>query len=131
MNIGAVSSSGEVSMRTTPSIGSVVPRWTAMSSSAGSDMGSVLLWCCDALFNNGFGGRLVQECRERRDFVGGTLDADHGRTVDGHRLFQCRGQGIDVGHVDRRQAREQARQTGPEPARLEPVVAVEVVVEEL
>src|ERR1700753_894918 len=131
MNIAAVSSSGEVSIRTTPSIGSGLPLWTAISASATRDMESVLLYSCDLLFDNLIGRLSVQECREWRDFVCGALDGDHGRTVDGHCAFQGCGECVEVGHCDRRTSGEQARQTSPQLAGSEPVVAVQVVVEQL
>ena len=43
MTIGVAFSFGDVSMRIRPSIGLVVPVWAVMSSSAGSDIGTVLL----------------------------------------------------------------------------------------
>ncbi len=85
-------------MRTTPSIGSVVPVWAAISSSAGSDMDVVLLVSCDLLFDNLVGGLSVQKWCKWRDFVGGALDADHGRTVDVQRARSQRcGQSVGVG----------------------------------
>src|SRR5215510_5419692 len=78
MMIGVAFSRGEVSIRTTSSIGRAVPRWAVMSSSAGSDIGVVLLrggrW---------FGGVAEKGC-EWRDFVGRALDADDGRPVGVH-----------------------------------------------
>src|ERR1700757_686182 len=131
MNIGAVCSNGLVSMRTRPSIGSVVPVWMWMSSSAGRDIGSVLLMHCDVLSGNGVGRMLSEERCERRYLVGGAFDADDRRTVGGHSPFQCGGQGVDVGDVDRGQPGEHDCQTRSKLAGAEAVVAVQVVVEQL
>src|ERR1700722_19453037 len=113
MMTGVAFSRGLVSMRVTPSIG------TGISSSAGSDMRAVLLY------------GLSQKWCKRRDFVGGTLDADHGGAVDRQRTAHGGGQPVEVTDVDGCQPGEHGRQAGPQPAGAEPVVAVQVVVEQL
>src|SRR6476661_592132 len=126
MMIGVAFSLGIVSTRITPSIGSTVPRWAVMSSSAGNDMGSDLL--CD---NGILRGSLAEKVCERRDFVRRALDRDDRGPVAVGRGLQCRGQIVDRVDVDRRQAGEHGGQPGAEPARTEAVVAVEVAVEQL
>src|SRR6476661_7375279 len=126
MMIGVAFSLGIVSTRITPSIGSTVPRWAVMSSSAGNDMGSDLL--CD---NGILRGSLAEKVCEWRDFVRRALDRDDRRAVDVERGLQRSGQIVDRVDVDRRQPGEHRRQAGAEPARAEAVVAVEVVVEQL
>src|SRR6478736_7388511 len=90
MMIGVAFSRGAVSMRTTSSSGSAVPRWAVMSSSAGNDIGVVLL-CGGRLL-----GGLGEKGCKRRDFVGRALDADDGRTVNGQRHAQCVRQLVEV-----------------------------------
>src|SRR5271156_368551 len=77
MMIGVAFSRGLVSIRVTPSIGSAVPVWATISSSAGSDINAVLLCSWDMLSGNGFDYRLIEECRKGREFVGGAFDADN------------------------------------------------------
>src|SRR5689334_19712928 len=126
MMIGVAFSLGAVSTRRTPSIGSVVPRWAVMSSSAGNDMGTALL--CDFRILHGC---LAEKGCEWRDFVGRALDRDDGGPVRRKGGTQRCGQVVDRVDVDGRQAGEHRRQARSEPARSEPVVAVGVVVEEL
>src|ERR1035441_4933291 len=82
MMIGVAFSRGLVSMRVSPSIGSVLPVWAAISSSAGSGIGSVLLgYRMRVGFtarNTGDGRRdLCQKRCERWDFVSGAFDTDY------------------------------------------------------
>src|SRR3954447_17097170 len=126
MMIGVAFSLGTVSTRITPSIGSTVPRWAVMSSSAGNDMGIDLL--CD---NGVLRGSLAEKVCEWRDLVRRALDRDDRGPVDVERGLQCRGKIVDPVDVDRRQAGEHGGQAGTEPARAEAVVAVEVAVEQL
>src|ERR1700756_1508074 len=113
MMIGVAVFRGLVSMRVTPSSGA------GISSSAGSDMGAVLL--CS----------LSQKWCKRRDFVGGTLDADHGGAVDRQRTAHGGGQPVEVADVDGRQPGEHGRQAGSQPAGAESVVAVRGVKKKL
>src|SRR5258705_220600 len=78
MMIGVACSRGDVSIRTTSPIGSVVPRWAVMSSSAGNDIGSVLLRK-GRFFD---GNSAAEKCCKGRDFIGRTFDAYHRRAVD-------------------------------------------------
>src|SRR5690349_1681522 len=119
MMIGVAFSLGLVSMRVTPSIRS------GMSSSAGSDIGPVLLVKRN-LFH-GSGSDRGEERRKRRDLVGGALDADHRGTVDVERRGHGGGKPIGVADVHRRQAREHRRQARTQPAGTKTVVAVQVV----
>src|SRR4029077_16084978 len=96
---GGSFSRGAVSMRTTSSIGSAVPRWAVMSLSAGNDIGVVLL-CKGRLFVGGF----AEKGCERGDFVGRAFDADHRRTIDLERGPKCGRQFGDVVDIHRRQA---------------------------
>src|SRR5690348_14244359 len=107
MMIGVAFSLGAVSTRRTPSIGSVVPRWAAMSSSARNDMGTALL--CDYRV---FDGCLVEKGCERRDLVGRTLDRDDGWPVYREGGRQRCAQVVDRVDVDGRQAGEHRRQPG-------------------
>src|ERR1700749_3612906 len=128
MNIGAVCSNGVVSMRTTPSIGTVVPVWVTISSSAGSDIYVVLLCERDLLFSNLVDERSVEKGCKRRDFVGRTFGADHRKAIDvAGAPYGC-SQSVRIGDIDRWQSREQRGQAGSELAGRESVVAVDVVV---
>src|SRR3954467_14356170 len=119
MMIGVAFSLGTVSTRITPSIGSTVPRWAVMSSSAGNDMGTGLL--CD---NGILRGSLAEKVCEWRNFVRRALDRDDRGPADVERRLQRRGQILDRVDVDRRQTGEHGGQAGAEPARTEAVVAV-------
>src|SRR5215213_5205929 len=126
MMIGVAFSLGAVSTRRTPSIGSAVPRWAVMSSSAGNDMGTALLCDYGTLY-----GCLVEKGCKWGNFVCRTLDGDDGRSVDLEGGLQCGGQLLDRVDVDGRQAGEHRRQPRSEAARTEPVVAVRVAIEQL
>src|SRR5208283_5619252 len=125
MMIGVAFSRGWVSMRVTPSI------WVGISSSAGSDIGPVLLCGWNLGCGRGFRQPSSKKRCERRDFVGSAFHADNRRAVD----IQCRahrgGKPVEVTDVDGRQAREHRRETGTQVAGAESVVAVEVVIEQL
>src|SRR5271157_430369 len=131
MMMGVAFSRGAVSMRITPSIGSVLPVWREMSSSAGSDMGMVLLWDRMRVRARRSGDGVREKRCERGNLVGGAFDADHRRAVDTQRQGHGGGQLVDVGDVHRHQTGEHRRQAGPQLAGPEPVVAVEVVVEQV
>src|ERR1700757_3634371 len=104
MMIGVAFCLGLVSVRVTPSVG------VGISSSAGSDMDAGLL----------FG--LTQKWCKRRDFVGGTLDADHGGAVEGERTAHRGGQPVEIADVDGRQPGEHGRQAGSQLAGAKSVV---------
>src|SRR5690349_15495582 len=113
MMMGVAFSLGMSSTRMTPSIGSGVPRWAVMSSSAGNDMGSVLLW------DNGFHGHLAEKVCKRWNFVGGAFHADHRRAVHLECRPQRAGQIVDVRDVDRGESGEHGGEAGPQSARPE------------
>ena len=75
------------------------------------------------------GGRGKKRCK-RRYFVGRALNADHRRAVDVECGPQCGGQVADLVDIRRRQPWKHRRQARSQTAWPEPVVAVEVVVEQ-
>src|SRR5690242_5358134 len=125
MMIGVAFSRGDVSMRIRPSIGSALPRWRVMSTSAGNVMVGCLLLV----------GRVVCSRREKRRkgryLVGRAFDGHHRRAVGVQCGGQRTGQTVDLVDVDGGQPGEHRGQPGAEPARAESVVAVAVAVEEL
>src|ERR1700757_2897671 len=124
MMIGGAFSRGLVSIRVTPSIG------VRISSSAGSDIGPVLLCGWNLLRGSRFGCWIGEKWCKRRDFVSGTFDTDHGGAVDGQRRSHRGGEAVEVGDVDRLQPREHGCQAGTQTAGTESVVAVKVVIEQ-
>src|ERR1700760_394912 len=126
MMIGVAFSLGAVSTRITPSSGSALPRWAVMSSSAGSDIRTVLLW-------NGLllHGCVAEKVCEWRDFVCGALDADHRRPVDLKRGMERVRQLFERGDIHRVQSGKHGGEPRTQAARAKPVVAVDVVVEQL
>src|ERR1700710_2754988 len=95
MMIGVAFSRGAFSIRITPSMGSPLPVWAVMSSSAGSDIGHHLL--VERMLLGGF-----QKWRERRHLVRGALNAHHGRAVVRKGSAERPGQLGGIGDVDRR-----------------------------
>src|ERR1700733_3813251 len=100
MMIGVACSLGLDSTRVTPSMRSRI------SSSAGSDIGVVLLLGWTLFCSRIFRRRLGEKWCKRWNLISGAFDADHGGAVDVEHGAHGSGKLVEVTDVDRPQARD-------------------------